>query len=188
MVDLETYLKEIPYFSEADRNAFLALFQVEERAKHSFFAKEGSHPTQIGFMEWGVARAYYENKKKKNYNKTFFTASTFLGAYSALIAQKRNLINIQCLTDCKIWVADYKKIVELFDTHPMIERLARKLAEQFFVQKEKREIDLVMLDAMERYALFQEAYPDLEQLIPQYHIASYLGVSPTQLSRIRAKK
>jgi hypothetical protein len=55
-------------------------------------------------------------------------------------------------------------------------------------RKEKREIELVTLEAKERYAIFQQEHPQLEQLIPQYHIASYLGVSPTQLSRIRAQK
>lgn len=68
-----------------------------------------------------------------------------------------------------------------------IERLARKLAELFFVQKEQREIDIVLLDADKRYLLFQKEFPGLENMIPQYHIASYLGITPTQLSRIRKK-
>jgi hypothetical protein len=54
--------------------------------------------------------------------------------------------------------------------------------------KERREIELVLLQADERYKIFKQEYPNLENLIPQYHIASYLGVTPTQLSRIRAKK
>ncbi|MGE4347904.1 MAG: Crp/Fnr family transcriptional regulator, partial [Flavobacteriaceae bacterium] len=63
----------------------------------------------------------------------------------------------------------------------------RKLAEQFFVHKEQREVNIVMLDADKRYLIFQQEFPFLEQLIPQYHIASYLGITPTQLSRIRRK-
>jgi len=66
--------------------------------------------------------------------------------------------------------------------------VARKLAEIFFVQKEQREIEIVLLDADRRYSLFQKQFPQLEQQIPQYHIASYLGVTPTQLSRIRRKR
>jgi hypothetical protein len=76
----------------------------------------------------------------------------------------------------------------LYDKYPKIERLARILAEYFFVRKEKREIELVTLEAKERYAIFQKEHPKLEQRIPQYHIASYLGITPTQLSRIRSKK
>jgi hypothetical protein len=58
-------------------------------------------------------------------------------------------------------------------------------AESFFLHKEKREIELVLLRADERYRIFKEEYPTLENLISQYHVASYLGITPTQLSRIR---
>ena len=56
------------------------------------------------------------------------------------------------------------------------------------MSKEKREIELVTMEAKDRYVIFQEEHPQIEQLIPQYHIASYLGISPTQLSRIRGQK
>ena len=79
-------------------------------------------------------------------------------------------------------------MTKLYDSIPKIERLSRILAEHFFVDKEKREIELVMLGASEKYEIFKKEHPNLENLIPQYHIASYLGISPTQLSRIRAKK
>ncbi len=49
-------------------------------------------------------------------------------------------------------------------------------------------MSLIATDATERYALFQKEFPELENHIAQYHIASYLGITPTQLSRIRAKK
>jgi hypothetical protein len=78
--------------------------------------------------------------------------------------------------------------VNLYNTFPALERFARKLAESYFVLKEKREIELVLLEAGERYLIFQKEFPGLENRIPQYHIASYLGITPTQLSRIRAKK
>jgi len=56
------------------------------------------------------------------------------------------------------------------------------------VEKEQKEVEIILHDAEQRYSTFQNQYPDLEQLIPQYHIASYLGVTPTQLSRIRRKR
>ena len=132
-------------------------------------------------------RAFYRNNEGNEYNKTFFTEANFVGAYSSLVSGQKNVINIQCLTNCTLLVADYGKMVELYDANPKIERLARIMAEQFFIQKEKREIELVMLDASNRYSIFQLEHPNLENLIPQYYIASYLGITPTQLSRIRAK-
>ena len=111
-----------------------------------------------------------------------------MGAYSALITGEVNKINIQCLTDCVILKANFSKILELYDLHPGIERLNRVIAEDFFVKKERREMSLVMNDASDRYEMFQEEFSGLENRITQYHIASYLGITPTQLSRIRAKR
>ncbi len=68
-----------------------------------------------------------------------------------------------------------------------LERLARKIAEYYFLEKERKELEMALQDATQRYFNFREQFPTLEQLIPQYHIASYLGISATQLSRIRRK-
>ena len=68
-----------------------------------------------------------------------------------------------------------------------MEKVARRLAELYFVNKEQREIEIVLWNADERYIIFQRDYPQLEQIIPQYQIAFYLGITPTQLSRIRRK-
>ena len=85
-------------------------------------------------------------------------------------------------------VANFNEIASFYTTYPKFESLARVMAEYKFAIKEKREIELVTLEASERYEIFKKEHPNLENLINQYHIASYLGVSPTQLSRIRAKK
>lgn len=92
------------------------------------------------------------------------------------------------MTDCHLLVADFDKVTLLYKDFPKIESLARILAEHKFAIKEKREIELVTLEAKERYDIFKNEHPGLENQISQYHIASYLGISPTQLSRIRTKK
>ena len=56
-----------------------------------------------------------------------------------------------------------------------------------FLEKERKELEMALLNATERYVLFKKSFPNLEQKIPQYHIASYLGVTATQLSRLRNK-
>ena len=185
---LEATLKHIVPFDSETLEFLTKLFSEVELSKGTIFAKKGEYSRNIAFVKSGVLRAYYSNDNGEEYNKTFFTENSFLGAYSALITGKKNLINIDCLTDCTLLIAEYKKITALYNQFPKIERLSRILAEQFFVRKEKREIELVTLEAKDRYIIFQQEHPTLEQRIPQYHIASYLGVSATQLSRIRAQK
>lgn len=183
----ETLNHIIPFGSEA-LDILTNLFSEVQLSKGVVFAKKGEYSRNIAFVKSGVLRAYYSNNNGGEYNKTFFTENSFVGAYSALVTGQKNLIDIDCLTDCTLLVAEYKKITALYNQYQQVERLARILAEQFFVRKEKREIELATLEAKDRYAIFQEEHPTLEQLIPQYHIASYLGVSPTQLSRIRGQK
>lgn len=188
MNELKEYLNKIIHFSEREMEVFTSLFAKVHFTKNEYFANEGEFSQKLAFVSTGVVRAFFRNAEGNEYNKTFFTQNGFVGAYSSLVTNQKNRINIQCLTYSVFWVADFAKITELYDAYPKVERLARILAEQFFVHKEKREIELVMLEAAERYQIFKEEHPGLENLIPQYHIASYLGVTPTQLSRIRAKK
>lgn len=95
------------------------------------------------------------------------------------------MIAQQALTNCVIHTCNYADLVALFDTHTDLERLARKIAEYYFLEKEKKEIEIVLLDASQRYIIFQNEFPTLEQLIFSIPLASYLGVFATQLSRIR---
>lgn len=188
MTDFKDYIKQIVPMTQSEWEALHALFSPITLEKGDFFAQQGRHETHIGFLENGIMRAYYCNAAGTEYNKTFFTQNNWVGAYTALVTQQPNQINIQALAPCRVWVAEYQKITALFDQYPRIERLCRRLAELFYISKEKREIEKVMLDASARYVKFRLEYPDLENQIPQYHIASYLGVTPTQLSRIRGKK
>ena len=102
-----------------------------------------------------------------------------------MLTGKPNLIPQQALTDCKIYSCDFQSLTALYSNHPDLERLARKMAEYYFIEKEKKELEIVLLDASQRYKIFQTEFPTLEQIIQQFHIASYLGISATQLSRIR---
>ncbi len=163
------------------------LFSERVLLKGDYFINEGEIAKQIGFLKSGIVRAFYVNKEGVEYNKHFFMPHTIIGGYSSLVTATANKIVQQALIDCELLVANYADIIALYDAYPDFERVGRRLAEFYFVEKEKREIEIVLMDADERYLIFQREYPQLEQLIPQYHIASYLGITPTQLSRIRRK-
>ena len=184
---LTTHIANFVDLSPQEKESFTALFTEVHLKKEDYFAVEGEFSSSLCFLIEGVMRAFYRNSSGKEYNKTFFTNSNFVAAYVSITTKQRNSINIQCLTDCSMLIADYDKITALYQKFPRIESLARRLAEYKFALKEKREIELATLDATKRYDIFREEHPGLENLINQYHIASYLSISPTQLSRIRAK-
>ena len=127
------------------------------------------------------------NQDGKEYNKQFFVGPSLIGAYTSLLTGQKNLIPQQALTDCVIWAANYQKLEAHFSQFHDLERLARKIAEYYFLEKERKELEMALQDATQRYLNFRNQFPTLEQQIPQYHIASYLSISATQLSRIRRK-
>jgi len=154
MNELKFYLENLISFTEHEMEVFTSLFSEVQFKKKDYFAKEGEFSSKLAFITNGVMRAFFRNKYGNEYNKTFFTSSNFVAAYSSITTKS----------------------------------LARIIAERKFAIKEKREIELVTIEATGRYEIFKKEHPNLENLINQYHIASYLGITPTQLSRIRAKK
>src|SRR5690606_32506926 len=141
MHDLKLYLGKFIHFSENEMELFTSLFSEITLKKNDYFAKEGEFPSQMAFISEGVMRAFFRNKSGHEYNKTFFTPSGFVAAYSSLITTEKNLINIQCLTDCTLQVTDFSKITSLYKSVPNFERFARIMAEYKFAIKEKREIE-----------------------------------------------
>jgi CRP-like cAMP-binding protein len=161
------------------------VFTFGELKKDEFFIQEGDYAKEIAFLETGIVRAFYTDKKGKEYNQYFFVAPSIIGAYSSLITKEKNRIPQQALTDCRIWKARFNRIEKLSETNFEIERLRRAVAEKYFIEFERKQIEMALLDASERYQIFQREFPEVERQIPQHQVASYLGITPTQLSRVK---
>lgn len=187
MEPLKRYLLAISPFSEEAWKELSHLFQPRTLTAKDFFVEEHQLAKEIAFLESGCVRAFFTNREAKEYNKQFFVGPSLIGAYSSLLTQEKNRIPQQALTECQIWAAPFGQLEKLFAQYHDLERLGRRVAEYYFLEKEKKELEMALMDATQRYLLFRKQFPTLEQLIPQYHIASYLGVSATQLSRLRNK-
>jgi len=185
MKKLVSFLNQFSHLSEKALALIEPAFVPGELKKGDYFVREGEYATDIAFLESGIVRAFYVNDQGKEYNKTFFTAPAIIGSYASLISKEKNRLPQQALSDCVIWRLKFDVIERLSENNIELERLRRRIAEQFFVWSENKQLEMALLEAKERYLIFRKEHPTLEGAIPQYHIASYLGVSPTQLSRIR---
>lgn len=182
---LKSFFDAVSPLKEATWKEIEPLFHRTSLPKQKHFINANETAHKIAFLESGIVRAYFTNREGQEYNKQFFVAPSSIGAYTSLLTGSPNLIPQQALTDCIIWTAEYAAITRRYDDFPDLERLARKMAEYYFLEKERKELEIVLLNATERYQLFQAEFPKIEQYIPQYHVASYLGITPIQLSRIR---
>lgn len=187
MKELFAYINKISPIRQDTFAEMQKCFKPLKLNKNDFFARESEHAQRIGFLKKGIVRAFFLNQEGKEYTKQFFVDNTIIGAYTSLLTKQPNRIAQQALTDCEILVANFREMENLYTKFHDLERLGRKIAEFYFLEKEQKEIEMALLDADKRYLIMREKFPTIETILPQYHIASYLGISPTQLSRIRRK-
>lgn len=164
---------------------FLSLFTSRRMGKEEMFQRSGDAPTELCFVNAGLLRMYYITPDGKEMNKSFVLENSFAAAYSAWLSQTVARFNIQTLEETNMLVAPLEAITAMFSRHQCWERMGRILVEQLFIRKERRESEFLLDNAETRYKLFQQRYPGLEDRIPQYHIAGYLGITSVALSRIR---
>ncbi|WP_256759406.1 Crp/Fnr family transcriptional regulator [Cohnella sp. WQ 127256] len=166
---------------------FKGISAYRAMTKNSHFIRAGEPVDSIGICVSGLFRFYYTTPDGNEFNKSFCTKHDFIASYSSLLLSSPSFFSIQALMDSELIVFRYTDFQSLYSRHACWERLGRLFIEQLFVKKEIRERELLLLSAEERYLRFLEQYEHLMRNIPQYHIASYLGITPVALSRIRKK-
>jgi CRP-like cAMP-binding protein len=170
---------------EAEWRQFESLFHPRTLQAGDYFIRAGETSDVLGFINAGLVRFFYHSPQGAEFNKSFCQENQFMAAYSAYLTQAPARFSIQALEESHILVAKLKDIVALFDRHNCWEKLGRILAEQLYIKKEQREAEFLLDDAETRYLNFRKQYPRLEGRLAQYHIASYIGITPVALSRIR---
>ncbi|PCH71246.1 MAG: hypothetical protein COC06_02345 [Bacteroidales bacterium] len=161
------------------------LIYIKELEKNEYFSEEGQSTRDLGFIFNGILRIYYLNDKGEEWNKHFLQKNDFVA--SSISPDKKSITNIQALTKTTILCVPYFDLVEISTKCNNINLFIQKLTFSYLEQKQDREISLLSEEAMNNYLSFNKSYPDLENKIQHYHIASYLGITPTQLSRLRKK-
>ncbi|MBB2181469.1 Crp/Fnr family transcriptional regulator [Lachnospiraceae bacterium MD1] len=165
----------------------MKLFYPVAIKKGEYFVRNGEYARKIGLIQSGLFRYYYIDKKGVEYTKGFAAENHFVISYSSMLLNQPSGFSIQALEDSHIYCINYTDWLQLLEGHPCWQVIARKTIEKVYVMKETREREFLLEDAKTRYQSFLESYPGLSDRIKQYHIASYLGISPVSLSRIRKK-
>ncbi len=186
--ELKNVLQKITGIANKDLSILDKICSVKHYKKKELFLKAGNTPVYSGYVVRGAFREYYTNNNGREYNKAFCFKGDFTGSYYDLHKQKPSLVTIEALTDSTAIVIDHKKYQELVPSDVFWLKLSFEIAHSLLMKKFEKELQLLMLTATERYELLQSQHPELEQLVPSYHIASFLGITPISLSRLRAQK
>jgi len=179
---LKKYLQKLQLTDDIITEMLL-YFRMVDYSKEAYFSRAGELNDKIGFVTSGVFFMHVIREDGTIYVKNFIGKNEFvLATYDP---QNESLVNIQAIKDSVVLEAKYSHIRNLLQRYPHVNLLAQRGMEQRIEGLYERLETFATLQAKDRYLLFKQEYGQLEEDIPQYLIASYLGITPTQLSRIR---
>ncbi len=156
--------------------------------KNAFLAEPGEKLERVYSITRGLVRYYYMTESGREFNKYFVMDNRPFGSYRSLFLNQPCGYFIQALEDTEVLVIGKTPLDILYRRHACWERLGRLCAMAFITHMEQREKEFLLDPLDVRYRRFLDEYPALIDRIPQYHIASYLGVTDVALSRLRKRK
>lgn len=150
------------------------------------FIEPGQDSVEAAIVVSGLLRFFYTDIDGREATKAFRGPGELVAAYAELLDRRPSRTTVEALEDCELMVVRFDRFTALYKEHPCWQELGRVIAEDHYRQRERREQELLLNSATERYARFIREQPELAKRLPQKIIASYLGITPVALSRITA--
>jgi CRP-like cAMP-binding protein len=163
---------------------FCQQLKVKTFKRKEHLIREGVVCNFIGFVSSGTLRSYIKSTESE-FNNDFYFDNDFVSAYTSFLTQVPTNCNIEALTDCTIHYISHERLNRLIEQDSAFLKLSKYISDTYFIRKCKRETSFLKYSASERLEGLSSLYPGIEQRVSQYHIASYLGVKPESLSRIK---
>ena len=173
-------------FNEDEERLIDNLFSVKHFAKGEHFLLAGDVCREAGFIESGVFR-FYINTGERDATYYFAAENEFICDYPSFLPQRPSFINIQALESAEIQAISFNDLQRFYREMNFGERFGRLIAEEIFVDSIQQLTSFYQDKPAVRYQNFVHRFPQLLQRLPQYHIASYVGIEPQSLSRIRRR-
>ena len=179
-------IRSLINLSEDEEAVIDRLFKKRKLKKGEFFLADGQVCKHAGFIERGLVR-YYINDDGEEKTYDFGQEYNFVCNYESFLPQAPSTKIIQALEDSELWQISHADLQVFYQSVSGAERFARLVIEQVFVQLLQSLTSLYTDTPETRYQKLIKEHPDLLQRVSQYHIASYVGVKPQSLSRIRKR-
>lgn len=182
------------------KNSIDSYYQIEEQTwtllskickvyhvdKQRIIYPIGTVPQSFSYVVAGLVRCFVIDDNGNEYNKNFFDEGKFPGAMASMLTSSASRLGFETIESSTLIAIDFKGYRQLMHSFPDLMRFQiAYLEHNWLLAKDNREIEIVQLNATQRYLKFTRTFPELTNRLPNYHIASHLGITPTQLSRIR---
>ncbi len=184
----------IQYFNQfipltiEEKNKVSEVFKPRLYRKRQYVLQEGDVCNQFNFIVRGCLRMYKIDDKGNTHILQFAAENWWLSNIGSFHERKPSELNIDALEDTMVLQISYDNLITLYVAFPKFDRIFRVLIENSYVSLQKRMLQSISSTAEERYNSFMHHYAHLTQRIPQTQIASFLGITPEFLSRLRNRQ
>lgn len=182
------YIDRFVQLTPAEQQIFLENISIRKFLKGQYVVQNGDVCKYESFVLSGCLKTFYLDREGKEHIVMFAVEEWWTADLGSFISQTPADYNVQCLEDSVLAQIAFHDLERLYLQIPKLERFFRIIIQKAFVASQKRVIHNFSLSAKERYLKFREQYPDIEQRVPQYMMASYLGMTKEFLSKVRRQK
>ncbi|MCJ8311490.1 MAG: Crp/Fnr family transcriptional regulator [Saccharospirillaceae bacterium] len=185
MSELNDYLSSLNCFSPEQVDSISQLFKKQEIKKNETLVNTNEMWDQVVFIEQGLLRLYYLTPEGKEFNKGFFADKNLVWPMSTIAREEPSRFTVCSLENCQLWVAPFDLFESMIQQMQKWPEFSLPFVENLLNLKIRREAQFLLNDASSRYSQIQSEMSDYIQRIPDYHIASYLGITHIAFSRLR---
>lgn len=186
MGHIREYYEQIVRLQEWEWELIASCFRRKDFSRNEIISRQGVVEEHLSFVEKGIVRYYIPGiENDLTFNFTF--DREFACAYDSFLTRTPSEYELQALTKTTTWQISHEDLQKIYAQTRVGNRLGRIASERLFLAKSRRELSLLKYSPRERYLRLMEEQPELLRNIPLKYIASYLGVTPQGLSRIRRR-
>lgn len=178
--------KHYPEYSHEGLDELCSAFTSRKIPKDTILLRESTTDDKLRFLNKGIVREYYLDEAKER-NINFYLQPNFITDFSSFMNTRRTRKNQATLTDVELFELDREPFLEMLNSYECAQNMMDEIFQRLLKAREQFEYNRMTKSPEELYRELRIYKPDWLQNIPQYHIASYLGITPETLSRIRRR-
>lgn len=184
MEQIRKYFDKTFKLTDQDWQIFSSKLTKQDFPKKHTLLKAGQIENNLSFIEAGIVR-FYIPKEENDLTFAFSFNNSFVSGYNSFLTRRPSLYYVETLAKTTLWQLTYEDLQEVYEETKIGNAIGRKASEELFLKKSKRELSLLNETAEQRYLNLFTEQPELIKEIPLKYIASYIGITPQALSRIR---
>lgn len=182
---LQQHFQRHIQLSKEEEELIMSHFKITPLPRRRFFLQEGSRVDQVAFVLDGCLRSYSMDDNGFEHILQFAPEGWWITDMSGFITGSKATLYVDALMDSHIYTLSREAQLKLCANIPLLEKHFRILTENALAKSQQRVLDSLSTRAIDRYAKFCRTYPTLVNTLPQKHIASYIGVTPEFLSKLK---